>query len=258
MTTDLDRLFARERERTLPPSRVSLDDAVARGRRRRATTHAREGATAVLAGAVVVGGAGWALSGASGLRTVGSASGSGATATAEPAASSSVGETGPTPTSTTATTEATASPVPTDTAKDAIAAPEALKAVSLPDPAPGFGGRRGPDGVSLTTGLGSRPDLPYWTATFLVGSPDATGPQASVIVGDFPLADAVAIPTEGAEPGPTSTGRTVQGHPAYVTTGSDQIVLSFRTSRFTVMVVGGYGATEDMLVTLAESLRNIG
>jgi hypothetical protein len=256
MSTDLDQLFAEARSSTLPPSHVDLDRVVARGRRRRATARARDGATIALAGAVVVGGGAFALSGgalgARGPLQSGSGGGTGVSS-AIPLASPANGTSVATP------------PAPDDsTSGDTVSdkgsenAPAALKAVTLADPAPGFGGRRFPDSVSLTSGVSNYAPDTYWTATFGVGSTDASGPQATVIVGDYPMPATTGTPTIYSSPGPITETPVVQGHQAYVTSDGDQTILYFRTSQFTVQVIGGGGATSAQLVMLAESLRNLG
>jgi hypothetical protein len=145
------------------------------------------------------------------------------------------------------------SPVPTDVKAEGPA-PAALVAVRLPDPAPGFGGRRAPDSVSLTSLSSS--DRAYWTADFLVGEP--CGHEATVIVGDFPMPATSGIPVFGSSPGPITDHPTVGGRPAFVTHDGDQTILYFSTSRFTVQVVGSQTVTVAELVTLAEALENIG
>jgi hypothetical protein len=126
--------------------------------------------------------------------------------------------------------------------------------VRLPDPAPGFGGRRAPNSVSLTSLSSS--DRAYWTADFLVGEP--CGHEATVIVGDFPMPATSGIPVFGSSPGPITDHPTVGGRPAFVTHDGDQTILYFSTSRFTVQVVGSQSVTVAELVTLAEALENIG
>lgn len=131
-------------------------------------------------------------------------------------------------------------------------APSALSAVRLPDPAPAFGPRRGPDSVAM---MASSDGATSWSATFLVGQ--ACGKEATVMVGDFPMPATTGIPTFGASPGPITDRPTVSGHQAYVTHDGSQTILYFATSRYTVEVTAQQASVAD-LVTLAESLENIG
>jgi hypothetical protein len=273
MSTDLDQLFADVRGSALPPSHVDLDRVVARGRRRRASVRAREGATIALAGAVVVGGGAFALSGgALGARgTVQSGSGGTGTATAAPATSAAA--TPPPPVSVTmsasaeATQPAQGSSDPTEkpnftpttvNGKQVLWAgtwPEGLEQVMLPD-VPGFGtGRRFPDALEPSGDFNGILQK-VWTATFGIGSADATGPQATIFVGDFPLPATSGTPVLGQSPGPITDTPVVRGHQAYVTHDGDQPILYFRTSHWTVQVCG-WNASVEQLVAVAESLQNV-
>ena len=269
MSSNLEQLF-RESASAAPTSRIDLDTVVRRGRSARRRHQVRTAATVGVTGAIVVGIGALATSGPGAVGS-GAASGGGAvpppvdvtvTASAEsphPTPSSTTVEAPvptPTPTSTPGTASAVATPatsaVPKPVASDA---PAALRAVSLPDPAPGFGPRRFPDSVEITINLNRVPGQ-FWTATFGVGDTNASGKQATVFVGDFPMPATSGTPTLGATPGPITDTPTVAGHQAYVTHDGDQTILYFRTAGFTVQVCG-WNASVDDLVTLAESLRGI-
>jgi hypothetical protein len=290
MSQDLEQLF-REPSAPAPATRIDLDTVVRRGRSARRRHQVRTTATVGVTGALVVGIGALAASGqvttgsgpaAGGGTAPGpvtttlaatadspvptpSASGAGdATVPPVPTPSSSGAvdvTTSPFPTpgssggtaSAVATPTATAyPPAPTPVSSEA---PAALRAVTLPDPAPRFGGRRFPDAVELTNDFNALPG-PFWTATFGVGDATGVGRQATVFVGEFPMPPTSGTPTLGSSPGPITDTPTVAGHQAYVTHDGTQTILYFRAARFTVQVCGWHASVDD-LVTLAEALRGI-
>lgn len=141
-----------------------------------------------------------------------------------------------------------------------------IKAVTLPDPAPGYPLRRAPDSVGLT---GFGPGATYWSATFLlavttgattslgagVSEVDPTGPEATVIVADgrpYDLSSPTSIQSV-----PVVKTLTVQGHPAYLTEACDQTDLYLSTGRFQVLVAGSGGTTVNKLVALENALTGL-
>ena len=269
MSTDLEQLF-RGSTSSAPVSRIDLDTVVRRGRSARRRHQVRAAATVGVTGAVVVGVGALATSGHLATGSSAASGGGSAPGPVSVTVTASANVPRPTPSTTTVsadlpptssegTASAVATPAPPDTAVGpkpvASDAPADLRAVTLPDPAPGFGPRRFPDAVELTENL----DLvtgPFWTATFGVGDASGTGKQATVFVGAFPMPATSGTPTLGASPGPITDTPTVAGHQAYVTHDGTQTILYFRTARFTVQVCG-WNAGIDDLVTLAGSLRGI-
>lgn len=265
MSTDLDQLFAEARSSALPPSRVDLDRVVARGRRRRATVRAREGATIALAGAVVVGGGAFALSGGTLESRAPVQSGSDGTGTASATAStpaSSAEATKP-PISVTIT----ASPEPTQKGSDGSSPtdkpsftpttvngkqvlwagewPAGLELITLPD-VDGFGpGRRFPDALEPNNDLNAQ-GTTAWTATIGIGQQDGSGPSATVFVGDFPP------PTAGSN----ARTLTVRGRSATEAMIGGQRILYLRTDRWAIEVISP-DATSAQIVAVAEALQNV-
>jgi len=142
--------------------------------------------------------------------------------------------------------------------------PAGIDAIGLPDPAPGFPIRRWKDDVAPTSGIG-RVDRSYYTATFglakypyatLPGSPGSqvpTGPEITIMVGDFPLsAKAVAAAEANAR---------VAGATGYLVSGSDKGTpthdLYFSTGTWTVEIHGFGGVTTAELVALGNALTGI-
>jgi hypothetical protein len=256
MSTDLEQLF-RDSTSTAPTSRIDLDTVVRRGRTARRRHQVRAAATVGVTGAIVVGVGALATSGH--VATGSSAAAGGSSAPGPVSVTVTASANAPRPTPSDGTASAVATPAPPDTTVGpkpvASDAPADLRAVALPDPAPGFGPRRFPDSVALTENL-NLVTGPFWTATFGVGDESGTGKQATVFVGAFPMPATSGTPTLGASPGPITDTPTVAGHQAYVTHDGSQTILYFRTARFTVQVCGLNATIED-LVTLAESLRGI-
>jgi hypothetical protein len=150
---------------------------------------------------------------------------------------------------------------------------DAIQAVRLADPAPGYPLRRGDDSVS-PTGFG--PSSDYWTATFLLAQTpgatrtlaegvvetDPTSPEATVLVIDgqpFNLDNPREL--EGV---PVSGTTTMLGHRAWVTNACDQTDIVFSTGRFQVLLAGSPGGDDNAraaniarLTTLAESLQGL-
>ena len=269
MTSDLEQLF-RDSDPTAPTSRIDLDVVVRRGRRVRVRYQVRTAATIGVTGAVVVGVAALATSShLPGGGSSGALAGGVTTPTPAPSGNLTVSAsfTVPTPTPSRLGTgiagSGSASATPSDKGSMVPAtgptplptrAPADLTAVALPDPAPGFGPRRSPDSVARTLNLNGVPGE-YWVATFLVGV--SGGTEATVFVGEFPMPTTSGTPTLGQSPGPITDHPTVHGRQAYVTHDGVQTILFFQTSRYTVEVVGEQTTVAE-LVTLAESLRNIG
>ena len=213
-----------------PAQRLDCDYIVRRGRRARARRRVVAGGTAVMgAGALVL----------VGTVIVGN-----------------IDQVPVPPTTTAGGPSATLSPRPSLTSVQ-----EALSAVTLPDPAPGFPYRHGPDGAPhLSTVYGSLG--PYWVRFFRVGTkPDSgvsgtqTGTEAVVLVGAFPL------------PRTYGAGQTVSGHPEVAgvvgtaTTGQEKgspfVELFFKSGRFSVDILG-FGATTEQLVALGNALNGLG
>ena len=130
-----------------------------------------------------------------------------------------------------------------------------IRAVSLPNPAPGYPLRRGGDSLA-PTGFG--PSAEYWTATYLLAQTpgaqhsvgngavevDPTGPEATVLVIDghpFNLDNPTTI--EGL---PVSETTTVLGHPAWVTSACDQTDVVFSTGRFQVLLAAAPGGDDTV------------
>jgi hypothetical protein len=164
----------------------------------------------------------------------------------------------------------TSTPVPTPVPSvngKIIGAPDAaLVDVTLPDPAPGFVLRRAPDTMDEE---GFSEGVTYPGAVFLLGvtpgatstpapgsiEVDPTGPEATIIVVDghpWDLTSPTSIENE-----PVTSSLTVQGHPAYVTTSSDQTDLYLQTGRFQVLVAGSRGTPVDKLVALENALTGL-
>jgi len=256
MSTDLEQLF-RDSVSSAPPSRIDLDTVVRRGRSARRRHQVRAAATIGVTGAVVVGAGALATSG---HLATGSSAASGVGSAPGPVSVTVTASANlPRPTSSDGAASSVATPAPQGTAvgpKPAAGdAPADLRAVTLPDPAPGFGPRRFPDSVELTENL-NLVTGPFWTATFGVGDASGTGKQATVFVGAFPMPATSGTPVLGATPGPITDTPTVSGHQGYVTHDGTQTILYFRTARFTVQVCGWNAGVQD-LVTLAESLHGI-
>jgi hypothetical protein len=273
MSTDLEQLF-RESASGVPASQIDLDAVVHRGRRARRRLQVRTAASVGVTSALVVGVGALATTSA-GVAGPGPTADSGAlggptsmtlTASAEPPLATPsptapiAGPTPPVPTPSASPSSGSAAATPATTSYPpapkpvSSEAPAALRVVTLPDPAPGFGARRFPDSVGLENlyPLTSA----YWTATFGVGDPTGAGKQATVFVGEFPMPPTSGTPTLGSSPGPITDTPTVAGHQAYVTHDGTQTILYFRTARFTVQVCGWHAGVAD-LVALAESLRGI-
>ena len=142
--------------------------------------------------------------------------------------------------------------------------PAGIDAVGLPDPAPAFPIRRWKDSVAPTSGIGSV-DRTYYTATFglakypyatLPGSPGSqvpTGPEITIMVGDFPLsAKAVAAAEANA---------LVAGTTGYLVSGSEKGTpthdLYFSTGTWTVEIHGFGGVTTAELIALGNALTGI-
>ena len=142
--------------------------------------------------------------------------------------------------------------------------PAGIDAVGLPDPAPAFPIRRWKDDVAPTSGMGSA-NATYYVATFglakypyatLPGSPGSqvpTGPEITIMVGDFPL-DATAIAAADAN-------AHVAGTTGYLVSGNDKGTathdLYFSTGTWTVEIHGFGGVTTAELVALGNALTGI-
>ena len=218
-----------------PVVRLDCDYIVRRGRRARLRRRATVGATAAVGAGVVV------LAGT----TLSSSLGSAATPSVTTAG-------GP---------RATLSPTSSPTPSQSASIKEALSAVTLPDPAPGFPYRHGPDGAPHLSTVYSGPG-PYWVRFFRVGTkPDSgvsgtqTGTEAIVLVGAFPL------------PRTYGAGQTVSGHPEVAGVvgtaitgqekGSPFVELFFKSGRFSADITG-WGATTEQLVALGNALNGLG
>lgn len=146
------------------------------------------------------------------------------------------------------------------------AASAAIKAVRLPNPAPGFPLRREPDSVTENE---FGPDGEFWTATFLLGvtpgrtvgsgpgfvEVDPTGKEATVLVSDghpFDLSSPTTIDSL-----PVMRTLEVQGHEAYVTATCEQTTIYLTTGRFQVEVTGFGGTTVGEMVELENSLSGL-
>ena len=141
--------------------------------------------------------------------------------------------------------------------------PAGIDAVALPDPAPGFPLRRWKDGVAPTT-FGD-PTTSYYVATFglaktpyatVPGSPGSqvpTGPEITIMVGDFPLS-AAAIAASDAN-------ARVAGATGYLISGTDKgtptHALYFSSGAFTVEIHGFGGVTTAELVALGNALSGL-
>jgi hypothetical protein len=150
---------------------------------------------------------------------------------------------------------------------------QAIQAVTLADPAPGYPVRRGSDSVT-PTGFG--PSSDYWTATFLLAQrpgvshtiepgvveTDPTGPEATVLVIDghpFDLDNPKTV--EGV---PVTGTTSVLGHEAWVTNACDQTDIFFSTGQFQVLLAAFPGGDDDAqetniarLTAVAEQLRGL-
>ncbi len=136
----------------------------------------------------------------------------------------------------------------------------ALRAVHLPNPAPGFAVRRGNDTL-LATGFGNST---YWVATFLVAqqplgqsaTPATSGStEAAVLVIDgapFDL-DAGVRKIRGAKVSGTAE---IQGQTAYVTHSCGLTAMYFHAGEFQVTLTG-LNTTVEQLVTLGDSLEGL-
>jgi|GEM_PF-4063382 len=246
MSIDLQEVFDTARNVALPPTKVDLNDAVRRGRQRRARLTMRNAATASVLGIAVMG-AGVFVMGNLGHGSIGSVR---PQVGGPPSAMASVAT--PTP-SRSSSGQASA---PSGPKVDPSAPPKdpALDQVRLADPAPGYPVRRNPDEVALTAGLPGT-DQQLWVATFLVATD--TGQGATVMVGAFPLPATQGIPTIAASPGPIIDRPTVQGRPAYVTIDGNEKILYFSSGQYTVMITGSIGASTDQLTALAGGLSGL-
>lgn len=130
-------------------------------------------------------------------------------------------------------------------------APADLVAISLPFLAPGFPGRRAPDSVSLiSVGDGTT----NWVHNFLVGSDDPRqGKEATVMV----EAGQDTFVRNPDSPDPHITSVTVDGHAGTIYSSGTDHDLYFRAGRFTVLVSGGAGATDDELVALGAAVQGL-
>jgi hypothetical protein len=142
--------------------------------------------------------------------------------------------------------------------------PVGIDAVGLPDPAPGFPIRRWTDDVAPTSGMGSA-NTTYYVAAFglakypyatLPGSPGSqvpTGPEITILVGDFPL-DATAVAASNANARVANTT-------GYIVSGMDKSTpthdLYFSTGTWTVEIHGFGGVTTAELVALGNALSGI-
>ncbi len=241
MSIDLHQLFA-EAGLDGPVQRLDCDYIVRRGRWARVRRRATVGATAVVGAGVVV------LAGTTLSSNLGSAATPSVTTAGEPSA--------------------TLSPASSPTLSHSVSIGEALSAVTLPDPAPGFPYRHGPDGAPhLSTVYGS--PGPYWVRIFRVGtqpeqmstssggtvSATPTGTEAVVVVGAFPL------------PRTYGAGHTVSAHPEVAgvvgtaITGQEKgrpfVELFFKSGRFSADIIG-WGATTEQLVALGNALNGLG
>jgi hypothetical protein len=139
---------------------------------------------------------------------------------------------------------------------------EALRHVSLPDPAPGFPMRvPDPKDMIAYSGFGAGSSADYWSTLFKVEQTPAkggvpTGPEASVIVIDGPVS-ATPDSHNQIDGLPVIGHRTVSGRPAYVTQDGAATILTFDTGRFTVDITGDFGATVDQLVALGAALTGL-
>jgi hypothetical protein len=154
------------------------------------------------------------------------------------------------------------------TSGDAVVSTESaqIKAVTLPDPAPGYPLRREPDSVAMNS---FDSNVNYWSAVFLLGvtpgataslgagavEVDPTGPEATVIVADGHPFDLSSPTSIGGVP--VASTLTVQGHPAYLTEACDQTDLYLSTGRFQVEVAGFGGTTITKLVALENALTGL-
>ncbi len=267
MSFDLDELFTAA-GRTSPESTIDVDAVVHRGRQVRARRRTLVGTATLLSVSALTAGA-LAL-------TSGGLPGDGRGAPLQ------VGVVAPP--RALATTAATKASVPRTAAKLPVgpapsgapagakgeSPPADVAAVALADPAPGFPLRRWSDGAELTSMAGGRD---FWVATFGVAlrpeitstdsagsvSGEPTGPEATVMVGAFPLP---AMAADG----------TIEGHPVVATvpvagvTGhvtrftektSDLAQLFFSSGRFSVEITGFGGVTPDQLVALGNALTGL-
>jgi len=142
--------------------------------------------------------------------------------------------------------------------------PAGIDAVGLPDPAPGFPIRRWKDDVAPSSGMGSATTT-YYVAAFglakhpyatLPGSPGSqvpTGPEITILVGDFPL-DAKAVAASDADARVANTT-------GYLVSGMDKTTpthdLYFSTGTWTVEIHGFGGVTTAELVALGNALTGI-
>lgn len=135
---------------------------------------------------------------------------------------------------------------------------QAIQAVKLADPAPGYAERRNRDGV-VPTGFGASSS--FWTATFTLARPvasdspsgDAYPPGATVLVIDghpFDLEDPAVIGGI-----PVSGATTVLGHEAWVTSSCDQTDVVFSTGRFEVLLVAYPGGDSATVAANVASLK---
>lgn len=245
MSIDLNQLFA-EAGLDGPLQRLDCDYIVRRGRRARARRRATAGATAVVGAGVVV------LAGTTLASNLGGAATPGVTTPGGPSTSVSP----------------TTSPTPSHSAS----LEEALTAVTLPDPAPGFPYRRLPDNAPRLTTLDGGTQR-YWVRSFMLAakpeitSTDSsgnvvggkpTGPEITMLVGTFPV-----------QPDPTRIpGQTVSSHPqvAGVTgtalkgqeKGVPTVTLFFKAGPFSVQIYGSGGATTEQLVALGNAITGLG
>ena len=227
------------------------DDAAARaltGARR--ATRARQASGAV-AGAAVAGVAVLAVSGAVTLPGVPSSVGAAADDRCSAFANAITVETAPAPASGGTTDK--------EQGKVSRPAPAALLEIGLPAQLPGFPARRLPDGIYATD-----QDGPTWVATFLLGQQSETSgngcaeqPQATVLVGEFPLPDvARPLPSDGQADGEVVATPTIQGHQATYAENGDSQVLFFSSGTYSV-VIYGWGSDQDQLTAVGEALTGL-
>lgn len=132
---------------------------------------------------------------------------------------------------------------------------QAIRGVTLANPAPGYALRRDSDSLA-PTGFG--PSSEYWTATYLLAQTpgarhtigngavevDPTGSEATVLVIDghpFNLDNPTTI--EGL---PVSETITVLGRQAWVTSACDQTDIVFSTGRFQVLLAAAPGGDDTV------------
>jgi hypothetical protein len=154
---------------------------------------------------------------------------------------------------------------PTPPAVSVLTDEQAVSAVSLPDPAPGFPVRLQPDPVPRRIVVDG---VTAWSRSFSVASsPETTasdgtgiaqGPEAAIEVGTF----ALPVKSGSANGHPITDRVVIAGTVGYVTTfeetpGARVRVLYFRVGGISVAVVGLNDASTEQLVTLGSSLAGL-